>query len=298
MSRRFPHWTAPRVRPGVTTRLLAGLGLAGCLALASGCDILRISVAADGTSSDGLSAHPSLSADGRFVAFESSATNLAPGCSGSGFFNGESDGHIYLYDRNPNTTSCLTGPVAPVAEADFREPKLSANGAIVAFTAVTFNRLEVFVLDRPARQLTRVSVATDGTPADGRALDAALSADGRVVAFASDATNLDPRCVPLLFRTQIFVHERITGTTTCVSVAPDGTRGNNDSRQPALSADGRFVAFGSQATNLDPRCPGLSARCSRNTYTSTTAAPRPRPRRASACGPTALRATARATLRR
>src|SRR5947199_169142 len=99
-----------------------------------------------------------------------------------------------------------------------------------------------------ARTTERVSVASGGTQSNGASLGSALSADGRLVAFQSDATNLvvgDTNG-----RTDVFVHDRQTGTTERVSVASDGTQANNVSTYPALSADGRFVAFHSTATNL------------------------------------------------
>src|SRR5436189_117254 len=99
-----------------------------------------------------------------------------------------------------------------------------------------------------AQTTVRVSVASGGTEGDDASLGSALSADGRFVAFDSDATNLvagDTNGA-----TDVFVHDRQTGTTERVSVASDGTQANNVSSYPALSADGRFVAFQSDATNL------------------------------------------------
>src|SRR5207247_5673063 len=92
------------------------------------------------------------------------------------------------------------------------------------------------------------SVASDGTEGNAVSAGAALSADGRFVAFHSAATNLvagDTNGT-----NDVFVHDRQTGITERVSVASDGTQGNKASSYPALSADGRFVAFDSDATNL------------------------------------------------
>src|SRR5262249_44020956 len=94
----------------------------------------------------------------------------------------------------------------------------------------------------------RVSVDSDGTQGNGLSRAAALSADGRYVAFFSVATNLVPDDTNGW--SDVFVHDRETGKTERVSVASDGTQGNGSSRDPALSADGRYVAFGSNATNL------------------------------------------------
>src|SRR5205814_1949170 len=94
----------------------------------------------------------------------------------------------------------------------------------------------------------RVSVASDGTESNAASLGSGLSADGRLVAFQSAATNLvagDTNGT-----TDVFVHDRQTDTTARVSVASDGTQGNGASAGVGLSADGRFVAFHSAATNL------------------------------------------------
>src|SRR3989442_1497918 len=99
-----------------------------------------------------------------------------------------------------------------------------------------------------AQTTERVSVTSGGTEGNGASLGSALSADGRFVAFQSDATNLAPGDTN--GATDVFVRDRQTGMTERVSVASDGTQANNASSYPALSADGRFVAFQSDATNL------------------------------------------------
>src|SRR5438093_1242029 len=103
---------------------------------------------------------------------------------------------------------------------------------------------------RPATAQTteRVSVASDGTQANGGNADSAISADGHFVAFRSFATNLVPGDTNAV--EDIFVHDRVTGATERASVASDGTQGNGASTTPAISADGRFVAFTSLASNL------------------------------------------------
>jgi hypothetical protein len=84
-------------------------------------------------------------------------------------------------------------------------------------------------------------------------LGAALSADGRWVAFESDASTLVPGDANAA--TDVFVHDRLTGETARVSVGPDGQEANGPSRRPALSVDGRWIFFQSRATNLDPARP-------------------------------------------
>ena len=99
-----------------------------------------------------------------------------------------------------------------------------------------------------AQTTERVSVASDGTEGNGGSFNPAISADGRFVAFFSPASNLVSGDTNGW--ADIFVHDRDTGTTERVNVASDGTQSNEISRDPAISADGRFVAFDSFASDL------------------------------------------------
>src|SRR5438477_1766666 len=133
---------------------------------------------------------------------------------------------------------------------------LSADGRLVAFQSAATNLVagdtngttDVFVHDRQTDMTARVSVASDGTQANDASSYPALSADGRLVAFQSAATNLvadDTNGA-----TDVFVHDRQTGTTERVSVASGRSQGNGSNAGPVLSADGRFVAFHGTASNL------------------------------------------------
>src|SRR5207244_1030496 len=135
-------------------------------------------------------------------------------------------------------------------------PAPSADGRFVACVSSAANLVagdtngatDVFVHDRQTGTTERVSVASDGTEGNAASAGAALSADGRFVAFHSTATNLvagDTNGA-----TDVFVHDRQTGTTERVSVDSDGTQGNGPSAGAALSADGGLVAFHGTATNL------------------------------------------------
>jgi Tol biopolymer transport system component len=115
---------------------------------------------------------------------------------------------------------------------------------------------DVFVHDVQTGQTTRVSVSSDGIQANGRSYGAALSANGRYIAFSSEATDLmanDGNGDTA----DVFVHDQQTGQTILVSVSSDGTQGNDWSGGPALSADGRYVAFASWSTNLTDDPVGL-----------------------------------------
>src|SRR5207253_854957 len=141
-------------------------------------------------------------------------------------------------------------------------PSISADGRFVAFESFASNLVsddtnrtgDVFVHDRLTGVTERVSVASDGTQGDDFSQVPSISAAGRFVAFRSFASNLVSGDTN--GRDDIFVHDRLTGATDRVSVASDGTQGNDDASEPnslpSISADGRFVAFATHASNLVP----------------------------------------------
>lgn len=221
--------------------------------------IERVSVAGDGIQGNDGSFAPKISADGRYVAYLSNASNLVPGDT-----NGFAD--IFVFDRETRTTERL--PVAgdgaePNGGTGF--PALSADGRYVVFSSYASNLVpgdtndntDIFVFDRETRTTDRVSVASGDVQSGGRDFigSASISADGRYVAYASDASDLVPGDTngnPFEISADIFVFDRVTRTTERVSVASDGTQANNHSFGPQISADGRYVAFSSAASNLVP----------------------------------------------
>ena len=220
----------------------------------------RVSVASGGLQANGPSDRPSMSADGRFVAFESTATNLVTGDT-----NGMGD--VFVHDRTTGATSRVSvASDGTEANGDSRAPVLSADGRFIAFLSQATNLVpgdtnavaDVFVRDTVAGTTTRVSVASDGAEANGAtcfnglagALSSSISADGRYVAFSSAASNLVPGDTNA--RCDAFVHDRMTGSTTRASVASDGTEANGDTVAVEISGNGTAVAFDSTATNLVP----------------------------------------------
>ena len=139
------------------------------------------------------------------------------------------------------------------------DPHISADGRYVVFYSAASNlvpgdtneELDVFVNDRVSGETTRVSVASDGTQATGRSDYSTISADGRYVAFYSQAANLVPDDTN--GATDAFVHDRVSGKTTRVSVSTRGAEGPSGSYSTTISADGRYVAFESGDPNLVPR---------------------------------------------
>jgi Tol biopolymer transport system component len=108
---------------------------------------------------------------------------------------------------------------------------------------------DLYVRDLRNRTTTRISVSTAGTQAQGGSWESAISANGRYVAFRSEAGNLVP--ADTNGAPDIFVRDLQAGTTTRVSVSDRGAEGNGyASLTPAISADGRHVAFSSGSTNL------------------------------------------------
>lgn len=210
---------------------------------------LRVSDPFDGGDyANARSVSPSISASGRIVAFASHASDLIEG-DPPGFTT-----DIYVRDLDAGTIErvslALDGVSAPNGES--HGPDLSADGRMVAFHSrasdlaagdVQDNQDDVFVHDR------QTGITLKLTPdADSFSNSAAISADGRHVAFKSRASNLvagDGN-----ERDDVFVHDLDTGTTQLVSVAFDDNGADSYSDNPALSADGRHVAFTSPATNL------------------------------------------------
>ncbi|MGD9519826.1 MAG: TolB family protein, partial [Armatimonadota bacterium] len=214
----------------------------------------RVSVSTGGGQAKKASHFPSISADGRCVAFESYASNLVPGDT-----NGSED--IFVHDRlTGETTRVSVSTGGGGANGPSGWPSISAEGRYVAFIGFgwadnlvpgdTNDTNDIFVHDRLTGQTTRVSVATGGGQANDWSEGPSISADGRYVAFHSSADNLVPGDTN--GHEDIFVHDRLTGETTRVSVATGGGQANQGSWEPSISADGRYVAFHNLASNLVP----------------------------------------------
>jgi Tol biopolymer transport system component len=204
----------------------------------------RTSVDSSGAQANGLSIAPSLSFDGRWVAFLSTATNLVPGDE-----NGVID--VFVHDRATGTTERVNvDSTGGEARGGSFSPVISADGRVVAFESWATNLVpgdgtadfaDIFVHDREAGTTERVSVALGGGDPDGDSRAPALSADGRYVAFESRASNLIAGDGGR--STDVFVFDRLTGTTERVSRGFGGGEANSGSFLPSISADGRYVAF-------------------------------------------------------
>jgi hypothetical protein len=210
----------------------------------------RVSVGVGGTQSTGLSQWASVSADGRFVAFQGNGDDLVPGDMNLG-------PDIFVHDRqNGTTVRASTGTTAGQTFATSRLPSISDDGSCVSYYSNADDLVagdtnfanDVFVYERLTAAITRVSISTAGNQASGSSWASAVSADGRFVAFESDANDLvggDTNS-----RSDVFVRDRQLGTTVRISVDSAGAQANDGSYAPSIAGDGHLVAWRSTATNL------------------------------------------------
>ena len=213
----------------------------------------RVSVDAAGNQANDVSGFLSgsaISADGRFVAFDSTATNLIPG--GNLPFN------IFVHDRQTGAIEVVSvSSNGRQGEGLSSFPDISADGRFVAFDSDAENLArgdrngitDVFRHDRETGETILVSISTAGDQGDASSHAPAISADGRFIVFHANS--------PLVpgdtnENTDVYVRDVQAGTTSLVSVALDGSAGNGTSFIQDISGDGRFVAFVSSATNLIP----------------------------------------------
>jgi Tol biopolymer transport system component len=221
----------------------------------------RVSVSSRGRQANGPSGFPTISADGRYVAFQSLASNLVRRDT-----NRLSD--IFVRDLGTGKTTRVSvtsrGAQARcnLGYCESTEPALSAHGRYVAFQSSATNLVpgdtnrlgDVFVHDRRTGKTERVSVTSAGRQAgrdrtNNGSNAPAISADGRYVAFHSADSNLVRGDTNKTF--DIFVHDRRTGRTQRVSVSSSGAQANGENLGAlSISADGRYVAFASLASNL------------------------------------------------
>jgi Tol biopolymer transport system component len=226
-------------------------------------EMTLVSVSSDGMPGNSYSDGPSISSDGRYIAFKSSADNLVEGDT-----NGVVD--CFVYDRLTEKTTRVSvasdgtqpnGVCSSYVWSLIHGPSISADGRYVAFSSTATNLVDVFteypdiyiyagiyVHDRLTGETMLVSVSSDGSQANGGSSLAAISGDGRYVAFVSDATNLVEGVINGY--ENIYVHDRISGKTTLVSVSINMLGGYNDLWGSSISADGRYIAFASSADNL------------------------------------------------
>ena len=219
---------------------------------------MLVSHTPSGTPGNGWSGLPDISDDGRFVVFESNATDLVAASNAN-----EPGSGIYVFDaadgtlRRVGVTDARGQPVA----GKNATPAISGSGRFVAFSSTAVvdappdrsdrpeHRRNVFVRDLEAGVTRRVSVSRDRRGPNGDSYYPAISGDGHRVAFVSTATNLDDD-TRATRQENIYLHDDRSRGLRLLSRSASGGPANGDSRHPAVSADGRYVLFASEASNL------------------------------------------------
>jgi Tol biopolymer transport system component len=213
---------------------------------------VRASVDTEGGDPNRDSDRPSMSGNGRYVAFQSFASDLVPG-DGNGTYD------VFVRDLVSGTTvraSVDTEGGDPDGFSLF--PSISANARHVAFYSLASDLVpgdgngtdDVFVRDLVSGTIVRASVDTEGDDPNSESQFPSISANGRYVAYTSDASDLVPG--DRNGTNDVFVRDLVSGTTVRASVDSEGGDPNSSSFSPSISANGRYVAYTSFASDLVP----------------------------------------------
>ncbi len=193
-----------------------------------------------------------ISANGQFVVFHSQLNNLV---------NGDNTNEIDVFLHNRQTKQTKRVNIESVGQIT-GNPSISADGRFIAFMSSseslvpndTNKTLDVFLYDRLTQKTTRVTVASNGDQANAQSYAPGISADGNFIAFISEATNLTSLPVT---QQNVYIHNRLTGKTSIVNVNSQGNQGSGlwttylpTISSPSLSADGRYIAFETSAPFL------------------------------------------------
>ncbi|MBI1851942.1 MAG: PD40 domain-containing protein [Planctomycetes bacterium] len=226
--------------------------IAGSMLNASAQDTTLESRGSDGRPATATSSWPSISDDGRYLAFQCAAEGLAT--NDSGVAGRVPD--VYWRDRVTGRTLLADVPAPGVTRAGWgaQLPAISGNGRFVVFqsgdglVASDTNGLpDIYVFDSQTERVEIVSVGSDGSESDGVSQRPSISADGRFVEFLSASRRLAPRLSPTQ---QAFVRDRQTRQTVCVSTSSSGVLSDITITDASISGGGRFVAFACAAANL------------------------------------------------
>jgi Tol biopolymer transport system component len=204
----------------------------------------RISVDNAGIEGNAASTQPVLSANGRFIAFSSKATNFVAGEA-----NGVAD--IFIYDTQ---TKQVRGINPLDSNGDSVNPSITADGRWVVFESLASNLIaddtnsasDIFAFDTQSNQLTRLSINDAGVAGDGHSFNPIIAANGNFVVFASEASNLVAGDTNVT--SDIFLHNLTTHTTQRISQTAMQT--DRGSYHPSIDAAGKVIVFESDATSL------------------------------------------------
>jgi Tol biopolymer transport system component len=230
-------------------------------------EISLVPVGIDGSQANGPSSGASISADGNFIVFTSWAENLIPETNSrcitdTGFER--ACAQVYGFDRETGDIQLISQSESVPGNGDsgvnpgFVNPveftAVSADGNVVAFFSLAENLGAdpvfggLFIAVRDTGELIRVDRSYDGMPVNGSSYWPSLSADGRFLAFATQASNLVDD--DLNNAADIYVYDRDLDVSVRITTGPTGTGANGASMQPAISNDGRWLAFRSEADDL------------------------------------------------
>lgn len=203
---------------------------------------------ADAQATGGSSTFPSISDDGRRVAFLSSSNSFIPG---------DDKGRIDAFVRDRTTGSTIrvvTGLGGALLDDNVVDVEISGNGRYVAFVTAATNvvsgdtngETDIFVRDLQTGVVERVSVNSSEQQGSGWSFRPSISDDGRYVAF--DTSSLLAGGAP--GKANAYVRDRSAGTTSIVNVSSEEVVGSEGGGSPIISGDGRYVAFASDSSNL------------------------------------------------
>jgi len=216
-----------------------------------------ISMTPDGAPGNDYSVHPTISDDGRYVAFHSQATDLVPDDNNNAI-------DVFVHDREKSVTALASVSSDGVQGNNISiEPQISGNGQFVAFVSAANNLIsgdangnrDIFVRDLKENSTEAVSKNAEGALGTHKSVKPSISSDGRFVTFESPSENLVPIDDNKSNEHEwnypdIFVHDRKTGKTEIVTLNIEGQPANNMSVNSAISGDGRHVAFQSRSNDL------------------------------------------------
>jgi len=235
----------------------------------------RVSVPTDGIQANGHSLAPAISADGRYVAFVSYATNLTSGdtlnCPAAYPSPSGPCGSVFVHDRATHVTTRVSETSGGAADGHSLAPDISADGRYVVFASAASNLVagdmnnvcdtnednvrtdncpDIFLHDRSTHVTTRISTPPDGAQSDGPSRFPTIAGSGRFVVYMSEASNLvDDNTNPCSGCPKAYMYDQQTSETSLVAGNEDGTPLHYYRGMPRLSDDGRYVAFSAWAEN-------------------------------------------------
>ncbi|GAA6619028.1 DUF4114 domain-containing protein [Scytonema sp. NUACC26] len=209
-----------------------------------------ISLSSTGNEGNNSSFSPAISADGRYVTFDSFASNLVANDT-----NNNRD--VFVYDTQTSTTSRISVSSTGVEGNNFSyNPVISGSGRYIVFESLasnlvandTNNASDIFIYDIQTSTTRRISVDSQGNQGNDASSSPAISTDGRYVTFSSSASNLVVNDTNNAI--DIFIYDTQTNITKLLTVDSQGNQGNNSSYNPAISANGNYIVFETDASNL------------------------------------------------